>query len=1071
MAATTKNDAVAVTLVKPRSPLLRLDVAPFAVIYVLLHAYAWTTLATVSVATLALIPVALTAHLLLFLSTRWSVRVRCWVANQKCGTGATHALALAASGAALCALEDATGQRRFAFRRRVYVESEGKWQAHAPDTRRPLAEFIKAPGLESREDETKAKQDWGPNAFEIADPTFGELFEEHYLAPFFVFQVFCCVLWSLDEYWVYSAFTLVMLLLFEATLCIQRLRNLEHLRGMRRPARLLYAYRQKAWRAVMSDDVVPGDIIALATARSGSLPVPCDCLLLGGSAVVSEAMLTGESVPQRKEAVEADTNVLEVDGVHRKHVLFGGTDLLDASRGDESSRPKPPNGGVEALVLRTGFETAQGSLMRTILFATEQVTGSTETGKFIGVLLVFALFAAHYVLQEGLKDPQRNRFKLGLHCVLIITSVVPPELPMELSLAVTNSLQALGRSGIYCTEPFRIQFAGAVDVCCFDKTGTLTSDELTAKGVALSLSKFCNDGAALPRETSLVLAACHSVSKGSSGLLGDSLELQQLQFAGCAVSSQNVITTKHGAVRILKRYGFSSELRRMTVIASTGTSTIVVCKGAPETIRGLLQDVPADYDALYEAYATKGMRVLALASKAVDGAVKDWRGVARESVETALTFRGFLCLTSPLKPGTAEVVAHLQRSGHKCVVVTGDNVLTAAHVARSVGILKDEAAFVLSYNGASPVWRCGKIVKPWAALPSLKGGLCCRGDALAGLSDLQVAIVASRCVVFARFSPKHKEQIVDALNRSGMTTLMCGDGTNDVGALKRAHVGVSIANAPELEKRLPPTSENVVEMRKTLAQAEMALSDADPSLVRLGDASIASPFTSKRATIECVLAIVCQGRCTLVSMIQIFKILAVLCLVSAYMLSSLYLHGVKQGDAQMTCSGILTAALFFLTSRANPLEALSKQRPPRGVFEVRPILSIGLQFATHLHTLFRCLELCKPFAPDDVSVPDGAFSASVLNTAIFLLTSWVQLNTFACNYVGRPFTESLREHTPMLYTLLGGYAAVFLLAAGLCPPVGNYLQLVAPPSSAFRAQFLGLLLADSATVGALSFAV
>ena len=124
---------------------------------------------------------------------------------------------------------------------------------------------------------------------------------------------------------------------------------------------------------------------------------------------------------------------------------------------------------------------------------------------------------------------------------------------------------------------------------------------------------------------------------------------------------------------------------------------------------------------------------------------------------------------------------------------------------------------------------------------------------------------------------------------------MCGDGTNDVGALKRAHVGVSIANAPELEKRLPSTSEDVASMRKVLADAELALSDQDPSLVRLGDASIASPFTSKRATIECVLAIVCQGRCTLVSMIQIFKILAVLCLVSAYMLSSLYLHGVKQG--------------------------------------------------------------------------------------------------------------------------------------------------------------------------------
>src|SRR3569833_1231296 len=579
-------------------------------------------------------------------------------------------------------------------------------------------------------------------------------------------------------------------------------------------------------------------------------------LLVEGTAIVNEAMLSGESTPLLKDSIQLRPGdaPIEPDGLDKNSFLWGGTKVLQITHGKAeegnqrvaSGVPRPPDNGAMAIVLKTGFETSQGSLVRSMIFSTERVSANNfEALLFILFLLIFALAASWYVWDEGVKK-DRKRSKLLLDCILIVTSVVPPELPMELSLAVNTSLAALAKFAIFCTEPFRIPFGGRIDVACFDKTGTLTGEDLVVEGIAgLGLG---HSGTDTPREsdgahshmtpvqeagleTTLVLATAHALVKLDEGdIVGDPKEKATLTALGWGLGKNDVLSNKAaisaaggiiGTVQIKRRFQFSSALKRQSSVATvhgrdpkTGNKmqgTFVGVKGAPETFMKMLVQVPADYEETFKYFTRMGSRVLALAYKQLttDNEMGSSRinDLKRENIEAGLTFAGFLVLHCPLKDDAKEAVRMHNESSHHVVMITGDNPLTAVHVAREVEIV-DRDVLILdvpehSEGGRTLVWHSvdDKVrveVDPEKPIDSdiLKSkDLCVTGYALSRFQGQPGWNQLLRHTwVYARVSPKQKEEILLGLKDMGYYTLMAKDKTNNVGALKQAHIGVALLN-------------------------------------------------------------------------------------------------------------------------------------------------------------------------------------------------------------------------------------------------------------------------------------
>ncbi|EDS33872.1 cation-transporting ATPase 13a1 [Culex quinquefasciatus] len=940
------------------------------------------------------------------------------------------------------------------------------WSVHV-QTFLNCRKYFESKGHQEDTDVQLAERTYGNNNMEMVVPEFMELFVERATAPFFVFQIFSVLLWCLDEYMYYSLFTLGMLISFECILVQQQLRNMSEIRKMGNRPYMINVFRNRKWRPMKSNLLVPGDLVSITRSQDENL-VPCDLLLIRGTCIVDESMLTGESVPQMKESLENTDEhgkELDIESDGKLYVLFGGTKVVQHSSPSKGAM-RAPDSGCIGYVLRTGFNTSQGKLLRTILFGVKRVTeNNLETFAFILFLMVFAVAAAVYVWVKGSEDPERNRYKLFLECTLILTSIIPPDLPIELSLAVNTSLLQLSKLYVFCTEPFRIPFAGKVQICCFDKTGTLTSDNLVVEGVAgLKKDTTITSIADIPEATAHVLGSCHSLVQLEDGLVGDPLEKATLTSIDWSLTKGDSVVPKRGKfkpLRIYQRFHFSSSLKRMSVLAgylvpySNDTCYIGTVKGAPEVIMKMLKTVPENYQETYLEYSRRGARVLALGYKSF-GTLDN--ATVRELKRA--------------DPDSKYAIKEILQASHKVMMITGDNPLTACHVAKELRFTKrtivvltrgddrDDAEWHWeSINGETRL-PLGKDDKRSVRELYKEHDFCITGEGLAYLNAERhryLQELVPYVTVFARFAPKQKEFVITTLKQLGFYTLMCGDGTNDVGALKHANVGVSllshppskaekrsmraavIAAAPESEsaadkkkkeeerKAMTPRERAILKHRENLNSTQERLQkvlkdidDEQVQIVKLGDASIAAPFTSRSSSINCVCHIIKQGRCTLVTTLQMFKILALNALISAYCQSVLYIDGVKNSDTQLTLHGLLTAACFLFITRSKPLKVLSKQAPLPNIFNLYSVTTILAQFAVHFTALIYLVheaELRSPPKEGKVKLnldlgPDEKeeFVPNIVNSTVYIISVAMQIATVAVNYKGHPFMESMREN-------------------------------------------------------------
>ncbi|KAM9225111.1 putative cation-transporting ATPase 13A4 isoform 2-T2 [Dugong dugon] len=817
----------------------------------------------------------------------------------------------------------------------------------------------------TREEQEIRRLICGPNTIDVEITPIWKLLIKEVLNPFYIFQLFSVCLWFSEDYKEY-AFAIIIMSIISIALTVYDLREqsvkLHHLVESHNNVTVSVRGRKAGVQDLESCFLVPGDLLILT---GNKVQMPCDAILIDGSCVVDEGMLTGESIPVTKTPLpEMDSSApwkMQSGSDYKRHVLFCGTEVIQAKGAGAAT--------VKAVVLQTGFNTAKGDLVRSILYPKPMnFKLYRDATRFLLCLVGTATIGMIYTLCVYVLsgEPPEEVVKKALD---VITIAVPPALPAALTTGIIYAQRRLKKRGIFCISPQRITVCGQLNLICFDKTGTLTKDGLDLWGLMpcdrngfQEVHSFAS-GKALPwGPLCAAMASCHSLILLDGVVQGDPLDLKmfeattwEMDISGdnfhikgvpahamvvkpCKTASQVPVE----GIAILHQFPFSSALQRMTVIVQEmGGDRLAFMKGAPERVASFCQPetVPTSFASELQIYTTQGFRVIALAYKKLE-IDHHITALTREKVETDLIFLGLLILENQLKEETKPVLEELISAWIRTVMITGDNLQTAITVARRSGMVSENQKVILieanensRSSSASISWKLVEEKKRivygnqdnYINIREEVPGNDREGSYHFALSGKSFQVISQHFssllpkilingTIFARMSPGQKSSLVEEFQKLDYFVGMCGDGANDCGALKMAHVGISLSEQ---------------------------------------EASVASPFTSKTPNIECIPHLIKEGRAALVTSFCMFKYMAVYSMIQYIGVLLLYWKTNNLSNYQFLFQDLAITTVIGVTMSLNG--AYSKLVPfrPAGRLISPPqllsvILNILLSLAMHI---------------------------------------------------------------------------------------------------------------------------